>query len=225
MVYPARCPFCDEPVAGMRELICRDCLSKLEFVKQPYCMKCGKQLKGQEEYCSDCSANNHQFDSGRSLLVYKGEVKKSIYRFKYKGRKAYARAYAALVESQMQTFFEQVKPDALVPVPLHRARRCMRGYNQSELLARHIGRRMGVPVRTKLVVRSRNTVPQKNLDLSGRQNNLKKAFKLYRNDVKLNTIIIIDDIYTTGSTVDALAAVLRRAGVKKIYFLTLSGGK
>lgn len=225
MVYPARCPFCDEPVAGTRELICRDCLSKLEFVKQPYCMKCGKQLKGQEEYCSDCSVSNHQFDSGRSLLVYKGAVKKSVYRFKYKGRKEYARAYAALVESQMQTFFEQVKPDALVPVPLHRTRRRMRGYNQSELLARHIGRRMGVPVRTKLVVRSRNTVPQKNLDLSGRQNNLKKAFKLYRNDVKLNTIIIIDDIYTTGSTVDALAAVLRRAGVKKIYFLTLSGGK
>lgn len=225
MIYPVRCPFCDEPVAGMRELICGGCLSKLEFVKQPYCMKCGKQLTGQEEYCSDCSAGSHRFDGGRSLLVYKGAVKKSIYRFKYKGRKEYARAYAALVENQMQAFFEQVKPDALVPVPLHRARRRIRGYNQSELLARHIGRRMGVPVRTKLVVRSRNTVPQKNLDLSGRQNNLKKAFKLYRNDVKLNTIIIIDDIYTTGSTMDALTVVLRRAGVEKIYFLTLSGGK
>jgi predicted amidophosphoribosyltransferase len=84
---------------------------------------------------------------------------------------------------------------------------------------------MGIPVLTKLVKRTKNTIPQKELDLSARQNNLKKAFKLCRNDVKLNTIIIIDDIYTTGSTIDAVAEQFREAGVKKIYFVAISGGR
>ena len=110
----------------------------------------------------------------------------------------------------------------MVPVPLSKQRLYKRGYNQSELLAREVSKQTGVPVLNRFVVRERDTVAQKELNPTERQNNLKKAFKIAQNDVKLSTIIIIDDIYTTGSTVDAVARLLKKAGVKKIYVLALS---
>lgn len=117
-----------------------------------------------------------------------------------------------------------LSPDALVPVPLHEKRLAARGYNQAALLAEEIGKALHIPVYDKLVVRGKNTVPQKTLNRAERQNNLKRAFKIVANDVKLKTIILIDDIYTTGSTLDALAETLTEAGAEKIYFLTLSAG-
>lgn len=117
------------------------------------------------------------------------------------------------------------KPDALVPVPLHPAREKKRGYNQAALLAAELGKQLDIPVLTGFVERTRNTRPQKELEGTKRQNNLKKAFKIVQNDVKLNTIVIIDDIYTTGSTIDAVAQACREAGVKHVYFAALAIGR
>ena len=125
---------------------------------------------------------------------------------------------------RMEEKRKQWRPDALIPVPLHRKKIKKRGYNQAELIARELGRCWGVPVITNLVVRSKNTRPMKEIVGTDRQNNLKKAFKLGTNDVKLNTIIIIDDIYTTGSTIDAVARECRKAGIENIYFITVSVG-
>lgn len=116
------------------------------------------------------------------------------------------------------------KVDALVPVPLHPARKRKRGYNQAELLALEIGKQLGLRVENNWLIRTKNTVPQKLLNGQERRNNLKKAFKAGQNDVKLNAIVIIDDIYTTGSTIDAMAAVCRQQGVSRIYFAALSIG-
>ena len=101
----------------------------------------------------------------------------------------------------------------------------VRGYNQAEVLAKEIGKRLDIPVRTNIVKRTRNTVPMKKLDEKARRNNLKKAFKVALNDVKLKSIIIIDDIYTTGSTIDEIAHEFRQVGVEKIYFCTLAIGQ
>lgn len=226
LLYPVRCPFCDDIVVREQGLICEKCKKQLVFVKEPYCMKCGKPLRSEEqEYCQDCQKRLHYFERGRSLLVYDTNVRHSIYRFKYGRRKEYARAYAQLAVENLGDFLKETQADALVPVPLHYRRMQKRGYNQSQLWAREIGRRISIPVCSNLAKRVKNTIPQKQLDLQARQNNLKKAFKIRGNDVKLNTIIIVDDIYTTGSTIDALARAMRRAGVQKIYFLTLAGGE
>ena len=196
------------------------------MIGEPYCMKCGKGLEAEEaEYCRDCLRHPHVFERGRSLFVYDGAVKGSMYRFKYGGRKEYAGAYAHLTEVYLGEYIKEIQPQALIPVPLHRKRYRIRGYNQSEVFARSLGRRLGIPVASKMVKRIKNTLPQKELALPDRQNNLKKAFKINRNDVKLNTIIIIDDIYTTGSTIDALSATLKEAGVRNVFFLTISGGR
>ena len=225
LIYPRRCPMCDLILGKEEKYICTACAAQVEFVRGAYCMKCGKPVLEEQEYCRDCLVRPHRFDCGRVLFVYEGALKKLIYRFKYAGRKEYAESYAYFAQQELGGFVRRIEPDALVPVPLHRRRFCKRGYNQAELFAVALGKRMGIPVERKLVQRTRNTLPQKELDSSARQNNLKKAFKLCGNDVKLNTIIIIDDIYTTGSTIDAVAEQFRRAGVQKIYFLAISGGK
>ncbi len=226
LLYPRRCPMCDRLLSRSEMYVCNVCAAQVQVAREPYCMKCGKPLAQEEaEYCRDCLCHPHVFDRGRTLFVYEGPLKKSIYRFKYAGRKEYAEAYAYFAERELGDFIRQVKPDALIPVPLHRNRYRKRGYNQAELFAKALGRRLGIAVKAKLVRRTKNTLPQKELDITARQNNLKKAFKLCRNDVKLNTIIIIDDIYTTGSTIDALSEEFRRVGVQQIYFLAISGGK
>ena len=113
----------------------------------------------------------------------------------------------------------------LVPVPVHPARERRRGYNQAKVLADVIGNQLNIPVRTDLIKRTRKTKALKTLNPKERLNNLKNAFILDGNGVKLNTIIIVDDIYTTGSTIDSVAKVFLEAGVKRVYFLTLAVGE
>lgn len=224
LVFPARCPVCDE-AAPFPELICPACRNAFVAVSGARCQKCGKHVEDErEEYCRGCRIIMHQFDRGMGLFTYES-VAKSMYRFKYAGRREYARYYGEEIVRRLGRFIRVWKPDALVPVPVHYTRKRERGYNQAEVLAKVIGGKMGIPVEGRLIRRVRKTLPQKLLGDRERQNNLKRAFKIDRNDVKLKTVIIIDDIYTTGSTVDACAAALKCAGVKKVYFITAAIGK
>lgn len=224
LLYPVRCPFCDEIVPGFEKLICDTCREELTPIKD-YCMKCGKHVGQGEEYCSSCREISHNFSRGRCLLPYEGKTRKSIYRYKYGNRQEYAKAYAQLMAEEMSDFIQNCRADALIPVPLHIRRQQKRGYNQATLLAKALGSIFHIPVYSHLICRTKNTIPQKKLTFSQRQNKLKRAFKFIRNDVKLNTIIIIDDIYTTGSTIDAIAHLCQEKGIKNIYFLTIAGGK
>lgn len=225
LLYPRRCPVCDRAVSPFGSLICKACENKFVYIDEPYCMKCGKKLQQEEqEYCSDCTRHGHLFDGGRALYEYQS-VADSIYRFKYKGRQEYAAYYAGSMAKKLGGWLAGCHPDALVPVPIHSGKRRVRGYNQAEVLARRLSKLTGIPIETDLIQRVRKTAPMKDLSAAERQNNLKRAFKICRNDVKLNTIVIIDDIYTTGSTIDAMSYELREAGIKHIYFMTLSIGR
>lgn len=224
LVFPARCPICDKP-APFPEIICPACREKPVPVEAPRCLKCGKHIEDErEEYCRGCRLTVHEFEQGRGMFLYRSAAA-SIYRFKYAGRQEYARFYAEQIVKNLGKVIRRWKPDALVPVPIHFTRKRERGYNQAEVLAGEIGKRMGIPVRADLLRRVKKTMPQKLLDEAERQNNLKRAFKIDRNDVELKRVIIVDDIYTTGSTIDACAAELKRAGTEKIYFITAAIGK
>lgn len=223
MLYPLRCPVCDTIVIPYGEKICLQCLPKLQLLTPPWCLKCGKKLSEEEEYCADCQRIEHNFIQGRALYEY-STVAKSIYRLKYGNRQEYADFFGEEVARYLGDFIRQVHPDALVPIPLHKKRERKRGYNQALLLAEAIGRYTGVDVAGELLQRCKNTTPLKLQNPLERQNNLKKAFIIAENDVKLKTIIIVDDIYTTGSTIDEVAAILKQAGVERIYYITLACG-
>jgi ComF family protein len=115
--------------------------------------------------------------------------------------------------------------DALIPIPIHPSRQKERGYNQAQELSLELSRLFGIPTYSDIVKRVKKTIPQKELNPQERQNNLKKAFNISSDVVKLNKTILIDDIYTTGSTIDAVAAVLKSHGVKEIFFVTLCIGE
>ena len=223
LIFPQRCVVCDTILPFGKKEVCEPCKKKMRYISGATCYKCGKTVKEKEEYCYDCKRKKHLFAQGVALFSYE-YIRSSLYRYKYGDRREYAAVYGKYMASR---FYEKKllwRPDALVPVPLHRKKRKKRGYNQAELIANELGKYWDIPVVTNLVTRVKNTRPMKEIDGTERQNNLKKAFKLGKNDVKLNTIIIIDDIYTTGSTMDAVAEVCLNAGISKVYFITVSIG-
>ncbi|MDE6744220.1 MAG: double zinc ribbon domain-containing protein [Lachnospiraceae bacterium] len=223
-LYPARCPVCDGVLLHEEE-VCEECLPKLRYVAEPRCCKCGKPLRiEEEEYCHDCMDGRHIYDSGLALYEY-DSIKDSLYRFKYKGRCEYAGFYGKEIAERLGDRIMKWYPDVLLPVPMYKRKERMRGYNQAGLLAEAVGAALHIPVGRNLMIRQRQTVPMKELDPAGRQINLKNAFNIGQFDVKLKSIIIIDDIYTTGSTMDEMAKVLKTAGVSRIHFLTLAIGR
>lgn len=231
LLFPRRCPVCDEvlPVLAVREtsrFICPACRKKVERVKEPVCKKCGKPIgEERKENCADCERKKHEFVQGKAVFAYKGPIKESLYRFKYGNRREYADFYAQETLRYYEKWITDRKIQVIIPIPLHKSRQRRRGYNQAELFAKILGERMGIPVRTDLLIREKNTVPQKELSETERKNNLKNAFKITENIVQLTYILLVDDIYTTGSTLDAAAHTLRQAGGTYIYFICISSGR
>lgn len=223
LVFPRRCPVCDGIVVPWGEKICPACRKRLKPVAAPWCMQCGKKMAGPGEYCRECGPGKRSFARGRILYEYEGAAM-PIYRFKYGGRREYADFFGAEMAEYLGDFIRAAKPEGIVPIPLHPRRKAARGYNQSLLLAKRIGALTGIPVYADWLVRVKNTAPLKRLSPKERQNNLKKAFNITGNDVKLKIVMIVDDIYTTGATVDEAAKVLREAGVERIFFVALAGG-
>lgn len=226
LLFPLCCPICDDIVPVGEGKVCRSCRSKIRYIVEPTCRKCGRQLNDHAKvFCMECEKTKHIFDRGMALYDYQS-MKKSIFRFKYKGRREYAKFYAEDIYLHLKAQIQSMGIDMIVPIPLHKSRKKSRGYNQAELVAKHLSRITGIPMQNNLVKRVKKTVPQKQLDSRARQNNLKKAFNINPNGVKLGRrILLVDDIYTTGSTIDAVAYVLKCHGVETIYFITLCIGE
>lgn len=226
MLYPPKCLICDALLAQDEYGCCRKCTEKLPFIEPPYCLKCGKPVYSEEnEYCLDCQKQSHVFTKGIALWSYDEEVRQAVYRFKYKNRREYAGYFGKELMKRYYQLIKSWEVDVVIPVPLHKRRLKKRGFNQAELIAREIGRGIDVSVEPQMAVRIKNTRPQKELNEKERHKNLKSAFKISKNVVKLKKVILVDDIYTTGATADAIAQLLLRAGVEKIYVIILCIGK
>lgn len=221
ILYPDRCPLCDGARPIKETGFCPECIKKLNIIKEPVCKVCGRPVTMHESVCDECKVKHHYFDGGRALLAYSG-INESIYRFKYMNRAAYASGYAKLMNRYLGDWLKSVKPDAFIPVPLHKKRLIGRGYNQSTQLALELSKLTGIPVRATAADRIKNTRPLKLMGAKDREINMKKAFIVKENVVNLKRVVIIDDIFTTGSTIDSLSFELKKAGVREIFFLTVS---
>ena len=225
LLYPGRCPVCDGILAFGEGYIHKSCAGVLRRVGPLYCMKCGRPvLKEENVLCRYCMAERHDFDTGVSVYLYKGGMKKSIYRFKYGNRQEYARYYGREMAKAIAGRRDMLDAGLIVPVPLYSDKLLKRGFNQAELLAEEISGLLKIPMKPGLVERVRATTAQKELGVYERRKNLKKAFKIGQNDVKLKSIIVVDDIFTTGSTIDGVARILKDAGAKNVYAATLAIG-
>ncbi len=223
LLYPHVCPFCGRVTA---EDICNECREKLYYIEEPRCMRCSKPIRSKEqEYCYDCERHTRVYERGYALWVHKGDVQRAIYQFKYHNRRIYSRFFGKELLSRYGQAVKKWDITTIIPIPLSRKRRRIRGFNQAELLARELGRGLGIPVDAKNLVRVRDTRPQKKMDAKERSLNLKRAFAWRGKGGIFGNILLIDDIYTTGSTIDAAARVLKENGAGKIYFLTISIGQ
>ena len=225
ILYPRRCPVC-QIIVTEKGYVCRECKQQLPYIKEPRCKKCGKSLDSEvQEYCFDCTKGHHVFDKGIALWQYTKSMKQSIHRFKYDNKREYADFYIEEILKHYGTWIESLQVDAIIPVPLHRSKQRSRGFNQAELLAKGIGKALQIPVEAKVVERYRKTKVQNVLNDTERKNNVKKAFKIAGNVVKLKKVLLVDDIYTTGSTIDAIAEVLKEVGVEQVYICCLCAGR
>ena len=227
LVFPPRCAICDSVISPSPEHICKKCRREIRYVKQPACMKCGKEIEsGEEEYCMDCSSKERSFEKGFPLFNYVPPISDSIVRYKYGKRQEYALFYAGEIVSHFVDDFRLIGIDAVVPVPIHKKKLMKRGYNQAGLIADEIGRLIGIRVIPDLILRSVDTKPQKELSDLQREKNLRSAFVI-NPDHKENlsgTILLVDDIYTTGSTIEACTRICLEYGAQKVYYTSVAIG-
>ncbi len=224
LLYPPHCIFCDEILPFGEQEFCRECERADRYLMGSTCMKCGKALSEEtEEYCKDCRDMEHYYIRGFSLYNYE-RVKDALYRFKYAGRQEYGDFFGKELAMFMGKKLSSLQLSGIIPVPMYEKKEKIRGYNQAKCLAYSLGRELNIPVYDHLVQRMRNTTPLKNLNPEQRRNNLKNAFHITSFGVKLDNIVIVDDIYTTGSTVDEIARVLMEYGCKNVYVVTLAIG-
>ena len=218
LLFPPRCEVCgtlQEPV------VCARCLQQFAAITEPYCRQCGLPLDPLAKTSGHCAACNDEpplFDAARSAGLYDGALRRAIHVFKYELVRALATPLAEFLATRVTLPFPV---DCLCPVPLHPARERMRGFNQSLLLAEQLGLRWQVPVESQLLTRTLNTLPQMSLPHDQRRLNIRDAF-MSAGPVRGRSICLVDDVFTTGSTLRECTRVLRRADAGRILVVTLA---
>ena len=218
LLYPRHCPFCDRLLRGDEPYLCRRCARRVRFIQSPVCMKCGRPLEhAHAEYCDACRRREHRFIQGFAPMLYLGDAQASVLNFKYGGRAEYAAFYARAIWNFGRERLKRWQPEAIIPVPVHPLRCCQRGYNQAQVTAAALADLMDIPEIGYPVQRVRNTRPQKGLAPSDRRANVRGAFRISDDITLPSTVLLLDDIYTTGATMDELAAAVSAHGASRIY--------
>ncbi|MBI2914870.1 MAG: ComF family protein [Firmicutes bacterium] len=228
------CPLCDRPIRPNRIGACGACVGRIAFVTAPICGKCGKPVRGCEpgtsapgrgRLCGDCKTRPHFFSVTRAVGIYDGGLREYVHALKYGGKPQAARPLGRLMASLAMAHVNLRGCDGLVAVPLHRDRLELRGYNQAELLARNAAPGLGLPYIHGVMARTRPTQSQTSLSPSTRARNLRNAFKvLDPRPVSGRRLLLVDDVYTTGITVDEAARVLLRSGAVEVAVVCLAVG-
>ncbi|MCQ2422980.1 MAG: ComF family protein [Lachnospiraceae bacterium] len=229
-LYPPRCPICDGVRFSDEPVCCPSCIEQVSYVSAPYCMCCGRPIERDDrEFCYDCSRKKRNYSGGVSLGAYEGALKESVLRFKFHGREEFASWYAEKLTERYEKELFRFHATLILPVPMHKRKERRRGYNQAASLAKELSERLSVPVRSDILLRTRYTEPQKNLNDVARLQNLLNAFAVeeeklteYKKNHSIERVILVDDIYTTGSTMEACARVLKKAGVERIMPVTIA---
>ena len=229
LLYPPECPVCQQILTApddRKRHIHRQCYRKLRRITEPMCRKCGKPvLSVQQEYCFDCMRRPRAYESGHGLWRYDDVSAASVFAYKYDGKRSYADFYGEALGFFYKDWITSLHVQQMIPVPLSKKKERQRGFNQAALLAEKLSEQVQLPVNTKGLVRIHSTAPQKALGKHDREANLLHAFAANPKYLKgIRRVLLIDDIYTTGSTIQHCTRALQQAGVEKVWFLTLCIG-
>ncbi len=223
-LYPPKCYICGSIIdIGKPPWFCSECEESVRFILPPVCAKCGAHIDGEETYCVDCkNSDESNLKTNYSFLLYEEPIRGIIHSFKYFNRKDYAEGLVDLALRKTALAITN-HADIIIPVPLHSKRLKERGFNQAEELAFLFSERMGIQLLTNNLVRIRETQKQSMCTHDKRRENVKGAFVLKDGKViSGKAVMLVDDIYTTGSTLNECAGILLSHGATQVFSVTLA---
>ena len=232
-LFPNRCIKCSKIIED-NSGICYECFDKIDFINYPNCKICGRPFEfdnGVNTICPSCIKDKKPIIKyNRSCFEYSNIAKSMIFSFKFYDRTSLAKTFGKWMVRAGVDFFKDNKrniktPDIIIPVPLHFTRLIIRKYNQSALLANEVSKLTNIPSNNNILKRTRKTKPQVKFNGRARVKNVKDAFEVrdkFAQDIKGKTVLLVDDVYTTGATLKECAKALKRKGAENIYSLTIA---
>lgn len=224
IVFPEHttCIICgDELPHNFEHNICNTCLKNLPYNNENICKICGSHIEGMAKICLPCKEKFKTYEMARSPFLYKDNIAFLIQKLKYENGKYIAKPLGYFMAEEYKK--NDFNCDCIVPVPLHEKRQKERGYNQAELLGKHLSKYLSIPQITECLYRTKDTPTQTKLNYLQRQKNLENAFKVKnRKLIKGKIVLLIDDVFTTGATIENCAIALLHAGVNKVFALSVA---
>ncbi len=223
---PPQCYCCGKFLGEGRQEICADCLSGIRWIEPPFCSVCGTPFLSREvesHPCGGCLAKRRYFTMGRAVGYYEGPLRDAIHRWKYEGKTYLSGLFGKWMAESLFRHWDPPLFDLMIPVPLHPQRLRERGFNQALLLVKELAHWTGVPYRKGVLKKRIPTVPQVSLSGAERERGLRSAFHLAGGEeVEGKSILLVDDVYTTGTTVNECSRVLVAGGARRVFVLTLA---
>lgn len=230
LFYPALCQVCGKKTGQPDQNLCEDCLKKIKKRLPPFCMKCGRQLPGEprlEGRCPDCKKEDPYYDRALSAFCYEGILKNLVHDFKYKKMTSLVKEFVELTLDFMNVHGMDKSIDLVLCIPMHPARLLKREINTSHILARALAKKLNIQYSSRILKKRKNTPPQSRLKRNERINNIKGSFSLRKKGKALvqgKNILLVDDLFTTGSTVNECSMVLKEASSGHVEVITLARG-
>jgi ComF family protein len=223
---PPQCPCCEKFLEEGQQGFCSNCLSEIRWIEPPFCSICGIPFISKEvenHPCGACVTHRKYFTMARALGAYEGSLQEAIHRWKYEGKTYLTPFFAEWMEEGLNRHWGPHSLDLLIPAPLHPQRLKERGFNQALLLVKELSRRTGIPYRKTILQKKKPTIPQVNLSGTEREKGLRGAFQVIGKEELLGkSVLLVDDVYTTGATVNECSKVLLRGGAERVNVLTLA---
>ena len=219
-LFPCRCIFCQQTVKHSFE-VCPSCYQALPH-NEVCCVRCALPLAediSNAVLCGRCIQQAPAFDYAHSLFRYEDDIIGLVHQLKFAEKIGFARSIGEML--LMQLLKTNEKPDCVLPVSLHKSRLRQRGFNQSIEISRVLAKKLAIPIEHTAVVRQRRTAAQTGLNAKQRQKNIKGAFTVVR-DINYKHVLIVDDVMTTGATVNELAKVLKKNKVERVGVLSIA---
>ena len=225
LFLPLFCTICGESLnPGDKIFLCSGCLSQVKRVRGAVCEKCGRP--GSRGLCAECRKTRQYYNIARAAGVYDGVLKECIHKLKYRRELYLAKTLTGFMVDALEEFPVLGKCDVIVAVPLHRVRQRERGFNQAHLLAKGINNVLKVGISSRNLRRVRETTPQTDLPRSARLRNVRGIFGVMdSSEFNGKELLLIDDVYTTGSTVNECSKTLIEAGANRVSILTAARGE
>lgn len=218
LIYPPHCLICR---AEGQSYLCGKCIEKITLIKPPYCQKCGGPTES--FHCQECRSREYHFESARSAAIYEDVMRQAVHELKYNNHINIAPPLAEIMALSFNDTGLAGRADIVIPIPIHRSRQIRRGFNQSEELARGFCSRLHLPMETSVLHKTKKTKRQMELPFDLRVGNIRGSFSVtHPEKIRGKRVLLIDDVFTTGSTLDEAAKVLREAGASIVYCYTLS---